>query len=341
MIENTNFTERSIRSLLKKKYGISVISIKKLSKGSANIFLINNKYILKEFQSIYTREEIKKETAIINCLKKNNILVPRYIKTISGKYYFVHSKRIVILQEFIKGQTKDRNKGDMGQVLECAREYGKLVLALETLKYKLPEQNFIANFLDEKIDESIVKFSALIKDTSGKLKERIIKDLSDKIDMLNKIKGKYNIEDITKTTLKNSHGDYNVLQFIYCGNKIKAIIDFATACKMPIIWEIIRAYSLIDKDCDGGSLNIEHLILYIKEVCKYVKLNKYDLKYMVIVYLTQLLNSDFGYKQYIEDNSKKDLINYAFFRTNLCRFLFKNEQEITKRLLIEAFWYLA
>lgn len=337
MIEKTSLTELSVRSLLKKKYGIEVNNVKKIDKGSANIFLINNKYILKEFQSIYTREEIKKEVAIIKCLKMNNLPVPNYIKTISGKYYFVHNKRIVILQEYIKGQTKDRNKGDMGQILECAREYGKLVLALETLKYKLPEQNFIANFLDEKINKSIVKFNALIKDANGKYKERIIKDLSDKIDMLNGVRGKYNIEDITKTTFKNSHGDYNVLQFIYCGNKIKAIIDFATACKMPIIWEIIRAYSLIDKDCDGGSLNIEHLILYIKEFCKYVKLNKYDLKYMVIVYLTQLLNSDFGYKQYIEDNSKKDLLNYAFFRTNLCRFLFKNEQEITKRLLTEVF----
>ena len=337
MIEKTSLTELSVRSLLKKKYGIEVNNVKKIDKGSANIFLINNKYILKEFQSIYTKEEIKKEVAIIKCLKMNNLPVPNYIKTISGKYYFVHNKRIVILQEYIKGQTKDRNKGDMGQILECAREYGELVLALETLKYKLPEQNFIANFLDEKIDKSIAKFNALIKDANGKYKERIIKDLSDKIDMLNGVRGKYNIEDITKTTFKNSHGDYNVLQFIYCGNKIKAIIDFATACKMPIIWEIIRAYSLIDKDCDGGSLNIEHLILYIKEVCKYVKLNKYDLKYMVIVYLTQLLNSDFGYKQYIEDNSKKDLLNYAFFRTNLCRFLFKNEQEITKRLLTEAF----
>ena len=45
--------------------------MKKLNRGSANLYSINeNKYILKEFQTKYTKEEIDKKINIINHLKK-------------------------------------------------------------------------------------------------------------------------------------------------------------------------------------------------------------------------------------------------------------------------------
>ena len=41
---------------------------------------------------------------------------------------------------------------------------------------------------------------------------------------------------------------YNVLQSIYEKEHIKAIIDFASVAKLPIVWEIIRSYSYLDKE---------------------------------------------------------------------------------------------
>lgn len=71
-------------------------------------------------------------------------------------------------------------------------------------------------------------------------------------------------------------------------------------------------------------------MIILKEFNKYVKLNNYDIKYMSTLYLLQLLNSTYGYRQYISDNSKIDLLTFAICRTNLCRNLFKNNELITK-----------
>ena len=101
---------------------------------------------------------------------------------------------------------------------------------------------------------------------------------------------------------------------------------------MPIIWEVIRSYSYIDPKAKEGKIDIDNLVQYIKVFNNYVKLNKYDLEFMSYLYLVQLLSSTFGYKQYIADNSKTDLLEFAFFRTRLCKYLFENADKISKIL---------
>ena len=110
------------------------------------------------------------------------------------------------------------------------------------------------------------------------------------------------------------------------------IIDFETAKKLPIIWEVMRSYSYIDKDAKDGNLNIDTLVEYVKEFSKFVKLNKYDLKYAAHMYLIQIVSSVFGYKQYNDDYQKTGLLQFAFFRTNLCRFLYENLNKISSIL---------
>ena len=184
----------------------------------------------------------------------------------------------------------------------------------------------------ETINESIQKHQELITKVSGEYKEKIISDLSDKIKMLEEIKSNCDFEEMKYITYMNTHGDYSVLQFIYNEHTINAIIDFVSACKMPIIWEIIRSYSYIDMDAKNGEINISNLVDYVKEFNKYVKLNKFDIKYMPYLYLIQLLTSTFGYKQYIGDNTKTSLLEFAYFRTRLCKFLFDNAEVISSRL---------
>ena len=56
---------------------------------------------------------------------------------------------------------------------------------------------------------------------------------------------------------------------------------------------------------------------------------------MPYLYLVQLLASTFGYKQYIADNSKKSLLEFAYFRTSLCKYLFENAEKISNILIGE------
>ncbi|MBQ7141017.1 MAG: phosphotransferase [Bacilli bacterium] len=333
MIEKSVFNAKKIIEVIKDKYNIDIFNIKKLDRGSANLYSLNdNTYILKEFQSKYTQEEINKEIAIINHLKQENLLVPEYIQTVTGEYSFKYKEKIVVLQKYIDGYTMESNTANYDQMIESARELGKLVKSLKMINYELPIDDFSSLYDINTINDSINKHKELLKKVNGQYEKEIICDIECKIKMLEHIKNNLNFDEIKKITLMNSHGDYSVLQFIYREEKIAAIIDFVAACKMPISWEIIRSYSYIDKKAKNGIINIENLIDYVKEFNKYVKLSKYDIKFMPYIYLLQLLSSTFGYKQYINDNSKINLLEFGFFRTKLCKYLFDNAKLILDSL---------
>ena len=135
----------------------------------------------------------------------------------------------------------------------------------------------------------------------------------------------------------NSHGDYSVQQLIYNDDNGKTtVIDFETAKKLPIIWEVMRSYSYIDEEVKNGKINIDTLVEYVKEFTKYIQLNEYDLKYAPQIYLIQIVSSPFGYKQYNDDYEKTGLLEFALFRTNLCRYLYNNSKEISTRLQKEV-----
>ena len=95
----------------------------------------------------------------------------------------------------------------------------------------------------------------------------------------------------------------------------------------------MRSYSYADKEIKNGNINTNTLSDYFKEVTKYIKLNQYDLKYAPYVYLLQLISSTYGYKEYNNDYSQIELIEFAFFRTRLCKSLHDNLEEIDSILI--------
>lgn len=328
-------TKENIINIIKEKYNIDINNIEKINRGSANIYLLDNKYILKEFQSKYTKEEIDKEINIINHLRKDNIKVPEYIKLLNGEYSFIYNNKVIILQKYIKGYTLDSNTGTYNQMIESASYLGKIIKSLETIELELPTSDISSWYSIETINNAIEKHINLLNKIDKEKDLKIYKDLEDKISMLKYVKDNIDFTDMKYLTIDNTHGDYSALQFIYKEDKIEAILDFVSASRMPIVWEIIRSYSYIDSKCKDGIIDINNLVDYVKEFTKYVKLNKYDLKYMSYLYLIQLLTSTYGYKQYIEDNSKIDLLEFAYFRTNLCKYLFNNRDIISNTLLKE------
>ena len=63
MIEETTFSDNEIRIELNKRYGINVDAIEKINKGTANIYKVTShkeEFILKEFQSKYSKENVLK-----------------------------------------------------------------------------------------------------------------------------------------------------------------------------------------------------------------------------------------------------------------------------------------
>ena len=336
MLEKSVFTnKKETINFIKEKYGINVTNIKRINRGSANIYSLNNdEYILKEFQSKYTKEEIEKEITIINHLKKDDIKVQSYIKTINDTYYSLYKDKVVIIQKFIEGYTLNRNEENYEQTIECAKVYGMIVKSLESLDILLPLNDL--SFSKENLTKGIEKHQKLLELINDKDDEETLKikrDLEEKINMIKNISKENIFIDTKKLTIKNTHGDFNILQFIYKNNHINSVIDFVSACRMPVVWELIRSYSYIDKDVKNGIFNLDTFNDYIKEFNKYVKLNEYDLKYMSYIYLIQLLSSTYGYKEYINNNENIELLEFAHFRTNICKYLFKNVENISNILL--------
>ncbi len=337
MIEDSVLDNVKITQIMNEEYEIDIYVIEKLTRGSANIYLLNNdEYILKEFQSKYTIKDIEKETKVINHLRKDHLKVPEYMVTKDGKYYTEYLNKIIIVQKYIKGNTIKQNSGTYEQLMESAIELGKIINSLETLEIDLPYNDYSLWFTNDKLNKSIQNYENLLKDVpSDKYYLIICNDLNNKINMLKDLKNNYDVNEIKDLTIKNTHGDYSVQQFIYDNDKIKAIIDFAASCKMPIVWEVIRSYSYMDECAINGEFNLHNFIDYVKVFNRYVPLNHNDLKYMPYLYLIQLLSSNYGYKQYIYDNKKEELLIFGFFRTKLCRYLFNNAEMISQKLLNE------
>ncbi len=183
------------------------------------------------------------------------------------------------------------------------------------------------------IKESIVKHQDLLKIANEQNKSDIVQDLSYKIEMLKNVKKEFSLNELSNLTCLNTHGDYNVLQCIYGDdNKIKAVLDFASACKMPIAWEIIRSYSYLDKNAANGRIDIDNLKAYVSEFIKYQELTIYDLRYMSLLYFIQILTSTYGYRQFLNDESEIDMFKFAKFRTNMCKFLYQNIDKISNEI---------
>lgn len=334
MIEETVFkSNKEIKNFISSYYGIKINNIKKINRGSANIYMLDDKYVLKEFQSKYDKEQVDLEVTVINHLKSKKIKVPKYIKTVNNEYSVLYKQKTIIIQKKIDGYTLDNNEGNYNQTIECARIYGKLVNALKDLPISLNSGNIEDWYSKEKFEKGIKEHQELLSLLSNNddIDVRIREDLMKKIEIIKNVK-KIDYSEMKNLTIMNTHGDYNVSQFIYKNDKINAIIDFVSACKMPVAWELIRSYSYIDKDAKDGTFNLDTFTKYIKEFNKYVKLNKYDIRNICNIYLVQILNSTFGYKQYVKNHNSKDLLEFAFFRTKLCIYLYNYSNLIQKRL---------
>lgn len=339
MLEESTFTEEDIINETFENYNIKIKNIERINEGTANIYKVTNnmdKYILKELQSKYSKEDVKREIEAIRYLQKNSsIPLPEFIQCKDKEFYFIHKGKTVFLQKFIDGHTCKKNEGNHEQLIESAQYLGRIVKGFEGFK---TEQNVTIQdwYSKNEFEKANKKYDLILNNNdNSELGKKIKDDILFKKVLLQKISNTINIAELDKITCKVSHGDYNCLQFIYDeNNKIKAILDFIKTKKLPIVWEIARSYSYIDSKTKNGNINVKNLVDYTKEVAKFINLNTYDLKYLPYIYLIQLARSPFGYEQYYKNvKNKEELLEFAFYRTKICRDLYDKAEQISKQLL--------
>lgn len=343
MLEKSVLANNDLKKEIKKRYGFNEIETISILKGNANIFKIKcdgKIYVLKEYQSSYKLKDIQKEERITKLLTENSIPTIEIIPCLNSKGVWEFKGRSFILQKFVGGVVLEPNSGSHQHMMESARYLSRINLVLN--KIKLEKEDKVSDWLTEgSLLKSEKKYDQIIaecdKHTSDPIFEKIKSDILTKKKLLKEIiTNKEITNSITNVTSMNSHGDYSVLQFIYGQDKskIKAILDFSVAVKLPVVWEVIRSYTYIDPKCKTSEINTKNLIDYVREYTKTVELSKIDLAMMPYVYLIQLLKSPYGYGEYVLKHSenKEQLLKFAFWRTRMCIWLASNAKKLSWEL---------
>ena len=338
-LEKTVLNEKIILDLLSRHYGISPISAKKLKLGTANCFQIydGNKYcFLKEFQSSFSENAVVQEAKLLEYLSVAGIPTTRFYKTLNNEFVINYQNHIICLEEYIEGQAYDYDDLPLELLPQVGKMLGRLHQVLKD--YPLPidmSDKWLASFSAENM---IAQYDTLIKIAESKVddknKDQIIDDLQYKKQLAircEEYKKYYN-----GITYCSTHGDYQGCQLIFEKGEIKAVIDFSSASCLPVTWEIMRSFVQSSNYCrTTATVDIKAFCEYVREYLKYSPLTKTDMIAMPYVYLFQLARSKYGYPQYLNSNSedREGLLQFAFWRTKMCREVEKNAEIISNELL--------
>ena len=338
-LEKTVLNEKIILDLLSRHYGISPISAKKLKLGTANCFQIydgNKYYFLKEFQSSFSENAVVQEAKLLEYLSVAGIPTTRFYKTLNNEFVINYQNHIICLEEYIEGQAYDYDDLPLELLPQVGKMLGRLHQILKD--YPLPidmSDKWLASFSAENM---IAQYDTLIKIAESKVddknKDQIIDDLQYKKQLA--IRCEDYKEYYNGVTYCSTHGDYQGCQLIFEKDEIKAVIDFSSASCLPVTWEIMRSFVQSSNYCrTTATVDIKAFCEYVREYLKYSPLTKTDMIAMPYVYLFQLARSKYGYPQYLNSASedREGLLQFAFWRTKMCREVEKNAEIISNELL--------
>lgn len=338
-LEKTVLNEAKICELLEQHYDICVVEIQKLAIGSANCYRIFDGckyYFLKEFQRAFSEETVIREACLVQYLSDANIPVARFFKTATGAYAFSYQNHVICLEEYIDGQAYGYDDLPKHLLPSIAQMLGKLHFTMRD--YPLPTdmgEKWLASY---SADILIEQYDVLLEEVNRRNKteklEQIKSDLEYK--KLLAVRCEEYKKYYTGVTYSATHGDYQGCQLVFDGDEIKAVIDFSSACTLPVTWEIMRSFVQSSRECrEKVTIDIAAFCEYVRAYMNYFPLSKTDLQSMPYVYLFQLARSKYGYPQYLNTASedREGLLQFAFWRTDMCRVIEKRAEEISNELL--------
>lgn len=338
-LERTVLNDDIVTHILSQHYGINFVSMQKLQLGSANCFRVydgNQYYFMKEFQSSFSENTVIREAKLLDYLSIEGIPTTQFYKTLNDEYITSYQGHIICLEKYIEGQAYGYDNLPAHLLPEVGKMLGKLHQVLKN--YPLPidmSDKWLASF---SANNTIEQYDALIKLAACKSNNintnRIIDDLQYKKQLsvrCEEYKKYYN-----GITYCSTHGDYQGCQIIFEENEIKAVIDFSSASCLPVTWEIMRSFVQSSNDCRANAtIDTTAFCEYVREYMRFSPLTKTDMIAMPYVYLFQLAQSKYGYPQYLKSDSedKEGLLQFAFWRTKMCREVEAKAEAISNELL--------
>lgn len=337
MIEKTMFeTKNDLIKWVNDNYDLDIISVEETDLGSANCFYLksnNRLFFMKEFQSKIDQEQLQNEIKVCDFLGKKGIHTSKFIKNKQGEYISIYKEKCVNIQEYLNGKTYKMYELPEDLLYKSGGFLGKINKYMGELdNYELSfDDEWLTNWSNKKEIEKLEKlFNEKNNDCDEILIRRISEDFDFKIKLLSDMEG-YS-QRFLGSYRCNSHGDYSLLQLLFENNEIKAVVDFASVCCLPPTWEIIRSYTYAASECkDGNCINYDKFKKYLDEYLKEDEIPRKDIILMPSLYFFNLIRSTFGYKQFLRNNSKS-ILEFAFWRTRMCKWLYEHLQEFENYL---------
>lgn len=328
---------KEVKELIEEYYNVQVSKISAILVGiggeTFDVICNDTRYIFKicENDSMSHPEQ---EANICNKLRLEGIPVPEYVKSRSGDYcVLIHingTKKNCHMQTYIEGIHYSEHTAPQWLMKESAKLLGKIHSCLSKEK-ALPMgigPDFFEHMTKEVALHSYERSLQIAKETGD---QEMICDIKDRIKIVESIT---NLDfDPSKLTYCNTHGDYTINQLICSEGQIVGVVDWTTACKHPVIWELVRSYLLAEPSAKDGFVDKEKLKEYIKYYMEYYQLNSYDKKHILDMYYYQIAVCDY-YGQYFHANrpNKEEYLSQAKFSTKVLRYLAIHREELNEYL---------
>lgn len=269
------------KNIIENNFNLRICDIQLLDKHfGTELYLINTdigKYIVKVLP-LYM-ENIKNEGELAEYLYNHGIKVARFIKSKEDAYVVKTSEFQFTIQQFIDGESLSVNTAPDWFISKSAEFLGQTALLLhyyDGLALRFGKDFFLPKTVRKKIwqyKKELVR-AKKVKDVD------IIPIWEEQIRHLKRI-SKFHI-DTEKLTYANSHGDYHIGQAIIQNNDF-TVVDWSSACKLPICLDVITSYVFSSPTCAKGVIDAEGLKKYIKQFSKKFPLTEYDIKAMPYV----------------------------------------------------------
>ena len=280
------------------------------------------KYILKSYP-LYM-ENARNEGYVAAFLISNGFRAARFLRTYDGDYSVTTDQCIITLQEYIKGTTLQVHSAPDWFIGESARLLGKINMILSNYG-KLPLRFDRSFFSKDAALQKKTRYENELLIAREKNDTRLASLMEEQIRHLSRISA-FCI-DTSALTYANSHGDYHIGQAIIDGKDI-TIIDWASACKLPICLEVITSFVFASPKCRDGSVDAIDLKNYIKQYCRYFPLSAYDIQAMPYVLYFWHCMCNYAPQEDIPDSYKP----ISDFIQKLLNWLFGNVEALSEDL---------
>lgn len=284
-------SNKQIRRLLLKEYGLRKLSLKDLGGHIDKIFLVETKGYRFVFKISLNRKMNKaifeNQLNLMQYLNKNGIGTPKIIKTVSGQNYSIisdYKKRRCVLYEFISGKKiVVQNKKQIIDLAKwvakihklCLDFKGKLIFYYDPIKVEIYKTDYISKYIKRTRREFTLPMLNLRK----KIVAEYLKSIS-------KLRSGMFINDLAQSNIVIKNGKKYLLDFNIAGGNY--LVD-------DLSW--VLTWYFVEKD------KKEYVKDFMNVYQKEIKLNKFEKR---ILRILPILYSNLQYKQFGKIKNKKE-----------------------------------